>query len=160
MARDIKWALREAEEKNEISKISVDEDVKKKLLNSSRSASIKMFIASLIVLAIAVAIVVALVLFVNVIIYSFKMILLYLVVLVFPIFSIYNIFATFRSVSKGDYDFYSGEVLTKTDKGYKIKGLEDLDLGYLSVAKPKEEPKAGDKVKLFRCNDELNMFDL
>ena len=88
------------------------------------------------------------------------MILLYLVVLVFPIFSIYNIFATFRSVSKGDYDFYSGEVLTKTDKGYKIKGLEDLDLGYLSVAKPKEEPKAGDKVKLFRCNDELNMFDL
>ena len=160
MARDIKWALKEAEEKGEISKITVEEDVSKKLISNERAASVKMFIASIIVLVIAVAIVVAIIAFANVVIYSFKMIILYLLIIAFPIYALYNIFATAKAIKKGDYDFYCGEIITKTDKGYKIKGLEDQDLDYVLIAKPKEEPKTGDKAKIFRCNDSMNLFDL
>lgn len=160
MARDTKWAVREAEEKGFISKITVDEDVQKKLLKNSRSGSFKMLFGSLIIAAIAVAIVVALIVFANVVIFSVKMLFLYLMILALPIFAVYNIFATAKALKNGDYDFHSGEIITKTDKGYKVKGLEDLDLGFLMIAKPKTELKGGDQVKIFRMNDEVHLFDL
>ena len=160
MARDVKWAIKEAEEKNEISKITVEDDIKKKLCSNAKAGSVKMFIASIIVLAVALAIAFAIVAFANIIIYSVKMVIFYILILIFPIYAVYNIISTAKAVKNGDYDFYSGEIVTKTTDGYQVKGLEDQKLNFLSVAKPKDELKAGDRVKLFRLNDELDLFDL
>ena len=160
MARDVKWALKEAEEKGEISKITVEEDVQKKLCSNAKSLSIKMFLASIVVLVVALAIAFAIVAFANIIIYSVKMIIFYILILIFPIYSIYNIFSTRKAIKNGDIDFYSGEIVTKTTDGYKVKGLEDQNINFLSIAKPKNELQAGDRVKLFRLKDELDLFDL
>ncbi|MBR6960632.1 MAG: hypothetical protein IKH76_09170 [Clostridiales bacterium] len=159
MARDTKWAVREALDSGMISKISVEEDKEKKIISNERGLSVKIFIASLIVLAVAITIVALIIIYAHVVIYSLKMVIAYLFILIFPIYAVYNIFATAGSIRKGDYEFLSGEVITKTDKGYKIKGLEDLDLSYLAKFKPAEEPKAGDQVKMFRIKDELHMFE-
>jgi hypothetical protein len=142
-----------------ISKISVEEDKEKKLISNEKSGSIKIFLASLIVLAVAITIVALIIIYAHVVIYSLKMVIVYLLILIFPFYAIYNIFATAGSIKKGDYEFLSGEIITKTDKGYKIKGLEDLDINYIFKFKPAEEPKAGDQVKLFRIKDELSMFE-
>ena len=159
MARDTKWAVREALEQGAISKISVEEDKEKKILSNEKSGSVKIFFASLIVLAVAVTIFALIIIYAHVVIYSLKMIIAYIFILIFPIYAVYNIFATAGSIKKGDYEFLSGEVITKTDKGYKVKGLEDLDLSYIGKFKPADEPNAGAQVKMFRINDELHMFE-
>lgn len=156
MARDIKWAIREAEEGGAIHKTEVDDATKKQLFSKTNKSNILMFFAAIIVLAIAIAIVVLLVTFLNFIIYSVKMVVLYILLLIFPIYAVYRIFSTRKAIRKGDYDFYTGEIITKTDKGYKIKGLEDHDLSF--VFKPENELKQGDTVKLIRIADEVELF--
>jgi hypothetical protein len=158
MARDIKWALHEAEEAGYISRITVDDKDKKKLFNSSRKGALALLIGSVVVLAIAIGIVALLVAFVHIIVYSIKMIILYIFLLILPFYSVYNIFAVSKAIRKGDCDFYVGEILTKTDKGYKVKGLEDQDLSFIGGTKSELAP--GSRVKIYRLNDSVDLFDL
>ena len=156
MARDIKWAVKEAEENGAINKISVDESTKKELTSSAKKAAVGMFIGSLVVLAVAFAIVAALVAFAGIIIYSFKMVIVYLIVLIFPFYALYNIIHISGAISKDDVEFYQGTLITKTDKGYKVSGLEDQDLVFFKGRKA--ELKAGDPVKIIRIADDLTLF--
>ena len=79
MARDIKWALKEAEEQGMIRRTTVDENTIKTLHAISQKTNFKMLIGSIIFLVIGIAIVVALVAFAHIIFYSVKMLLLYLI---------------------------------------------------------------------------------
>ena len=158
MARDIKWALKEAEEQGAISKTTVEEETKKKIFSAEQKSNITMFFVSLIILAVAIAIVVALVMLINLVIYSVKMVLSYILLMILPFYSIYRIISTAGASKKGDYDFYTGELVTKTDKGYIVKGLEDQTLSY--VGKLKTELQAGSRVNLVRIKDEVELFDL
>ena len=156
MSRDIKWALREAEEQGAISKITIEDDRKKKLMADIQKGNVKMFLASLVVLAVAIAIVVAIVLFAHIVFYSVKMVILYILLIIFPFYSIYNLVSTGSAIKKGDYDFYTGEIVMKTDSGYKVKGLEDQNLSF--VKKPDAELAAGTRVNIVRVKDEVQIF--
>lgn len=158
MARDIKWALKEAEEQGAISRITVEEEDRKKLFSSEQKSNITMFFVSLIILAVAIAIVVALVMLINLVIYSVKMVIVYILLLILPFYSIYRIISTAKASKKGDYEFFTGELVTKTDKGYIVKGLEDQTLSF--IGKNKTELQAGSKVNLIRINDEVELFEL
>ncbi|MBO7424771.1 MAG: hypothetical protein K6G47_07760 [Clostridia bacterium] len=156
MARDIKWAIKEAEEGGAIRKVEVEDETKKKLFSKANKTNVMMFFGSIILLVVAIGIVALLVTFLHFIIYSIKMVIVYILLLIFPIYAIYRIFSMRKAMKKGDYDFYMGEIVTKTDKGYKIKGLEDQDLNF--SIKPENEVKQGDTVKLIRIADEVDLF--
>ena len=157
MARDIKWALKEAEEQGMIGRTTVDENTIKILRSYSQKSNLKMLAGSIIALAIGIAIVFALVTYAHVIIYSVKMLLLYLLLIAFPFYSIYCIIATANTFRKKDYDFYLGSIVNKTDKGYKVRGLEDQDLDYVTT--PRIEPYVGLTIRMIRIKDELKLFD-
>lgn len=156
MARDMGWAVKEAQEKNAIHKISVDDSVKKELTDSAKKGAIGLFIASIVVFVVAFGIVAALAAFRGIIIYSVKMIILYIIVIIFPFYAIYNIIKTFGAIKKDEVEFYQGTLVTKTDKGYKVAGLEDHDL---SFAKGEDKGiNAGDSVNIMKINDDLTLF--
>ena len=157
MARDIKWALKEAEEQGMIGRTTVDENTIKSIRAISQKTNLKMLLGSIIALAIGIAIVFALVTYAHVIIYSVKMLLLYLLLIAFPFYSIYRVFSVANTFRKKDYDFYLGVIVNKTDKGYKIRGLEDQDLNYLTT--PRIEPYAGLTIRMIRIKDEVELFD-
>lgn len=158
MARDIKWAIKEAEEGGAIRKVAVEEETKKKLFSKTNKTNILMLLGSIILLVVAIGIVALLVTFLHFVIYSVKMVIVYILLLIFPIYAVYRIFSMRKAMKKGDYDFYAGEIITKTDKGYKIKGLEDQDLSF--VINPENEVKQGDTVNLMRIADDVDLFIL
>ena len=104
MARDIRWALKEAEEKGEISRITIEDDRKKQLMSDIQKFNVKMFLASIVMLAIAIAIVVAIVTFAHFVFYSVKMIILYILLIILPFYAIYSLISTGSAIKKGDYE--------------------------------------------------------
>ena len=108
MARDIKWAVKEAEQNGSIVKISVEDDTRKKLVSGMTATYVKMFFASLIFLAVAIAIVAAIVTFAHIIFYSVKMVIIYILLFILPFYSIYGIFNTLVQSKKGDFEFFEG----------------------------------------------------
>ena len=156
MARDVKWAINEACEKQQLVKVSIPEETEKEILAKCKSGSIKMFFASLAFMAVVIGILVALALFAHLVIISVKGIGLLLLSVIFPFYAIYNIFATFGAVKKGDYDFYSGALVGKSDKGYHVAGLEDHPMSFMKN-EPKEA-KAGDRVIVIRVRDDLDLM--
>lgn len=156
MAREIEWAVKEAAESGAIRKISVDESTKKKLTDNAKKGAVGLFVGSVIVLVVAFGIVAALATFAGIIIYSVKMILLYIIVLVFPFYAIYNMINIFGAVKKDAIDFYQGTLITKTDKGYKLTGLEDQDLVF--AKDNKADLSAGDTVNIMKIKDDLTLF--
>ena len=157
MAREVKWAVDEACSKQQLVKISVPEEVEKDLLARSKSGSIKMFFASLAFMAVVLGIVIALAVFAQLVIISVKGIGLVLLSVIFPFYAIYNIIATFGAVKKGDYDFFAGRIITKTDKGYVVNGLEDRTLNFMT--KEPEGLKTNDGVIVVRVRDDLDLVD-
>ena len=92
---------------------------------------------------------------------SLKIVIAYVVVIIFPIYSIYNMTHINSAIKKGDYDFYQGQIVTKTDKGFKVAGLEDLDLSFLknkTDGNKKDNIKPGDIVKIMRIDNDLSLF--
>ena len=160
MARDVKWAVNEAENQGAITKINVDDQVKDTILSESRKSAVGMFGASIAILVIALAIILALYNFAGLIITGAKMVVVYLFIFIFPIYAIYNIIHTFAEIRKGNYDFYKGTVVTKTDKGYKIMGLEDHDINFVKSSKTTGDLKQGDPVNIVRVADDLSLFDV
>lgn len=157
MARDVKWAINEACGNQQLIKISLDEGTEKEILAKSKSWSIKLFFGSLAFMVVVIGIVVALAYFANLVIISVKGIGLLLLSVIFPFYAIYNIIATFGAVKKGDYDFYSGTLVGKTDKGYHVAGLEDQPMSF--IKNEPQDPKAGDPVIVIRVRDELSLLD-
>lgn len=158
MAREPKWAVNEACENQIISKISVDESKQREIFAASKGNAFGMLIASIVLLVVAFAIVFALVKFAGIIVYSIRMVIAYIIVLIFPIYSVYNIFHTIGAIKKGNYDFYQGQIVTKTDKGYKVSGLEDQDLNFIKTKADTSNVKQGDIVKIVRIDNDLSLF--
>ena len=161
MARDPKWAVNDAVQAQSISKISIDENREKELLSAIKKAAFGMFIGSIVLLVVAFGIVAALAAFAGVIFYSVKMVIAYIIVIIFPIYAVYNIIHTNSAIKKGDYDFYQGQIVTKTDKGFKVAGLEELDLSFIknkTDGDKKDNVKPGDIVKIMRIDNDLSLF--
>ena len=160
MARDPKWAINEACENQSISKISVDESKEQELFSALKKSAFGMFVGSIVLLVVAFAIVFALATFAGIIFYSVKLVIAYIIVLIFPIYAIYNIVHVNSSIKKGNYDFYQGQIITKTDKGYKIAGLEDQDLNFIKTKSNTntDNYKQGDIVKIVRLDNDLSLF--
>ena len=160
MARDPKWTINEACENQSISKISVDESTEKELFSALKKSAVGLFIGSIVLLVVVSAIVFALATFAGVIIHGAKIVVGYIIVLILPIYSIYNIVHTNSAIKKGNYDFYQGQIITKTDKGYKLAGLEDQDLNFIKTKSNTntDNYKQGDIVKIVRLDNDLSLF--
>ncbi|MBQ4271573.1 MAG: hypothetical protein II718_07080, partial [Clostridiales bacterium] len=101
------------------------------------------------------------ILFVSVLhffVFSIKILLFVILCLLFPVFAVYNFFSTMSAIRKDDIEFYMGQIAGKTDKGYKVRGLEALDLNYLNKMKPATDPGMGDNVIIARIKDEYNLI--
>ena len=156
MARDIKWAVKEAEEQGAIHRISVEDSTKKEITSSAKKTALGMFAGSIALLIVATIIVVALYSFGGIILHGARMFVIYLIILIFPFYAIYNIIHTSKAIKNDDVEFFQGTLVTKTDKGYRLSGLEDHDLSFLK-GKTKDL-KAGETVTIVRIADDVSLF--
>ena len=152
MAADVKFTVKEAVSNQSLTPISVSEELQQEFIKKSRSASWKLLPVSIIVSAVVSVILFLLVYFLRFFVISF----LGIMCIAFPIFAVYNIFATAKAIKKQDYEFFSGEIVGKTDNGnYKVRGLEEQNIGVLIG---KKDYDAGERVIVARLNDELNII--
>lgn len=152
MAADVKFTVKEAVSNQSLTPISVSEELQQEFIKKSRSASWKLLPVSIIVSAVVSVILFLLVYFLRFFVISF----LGIMCIAFPIFAVYNIFATAKAIKKQDYEFFSGEIVGKTDNGnYKVRGLEEQNIGVLIG---KKDYDAGERVIVARLNDELNLI--
>lgn len=152
MAADVKFTVKEAVSNQSLTPISVSEELQQEFIKKSRSASWKLLPVSIIVSAVVSVILFLLVYFLRFFVISF----LGIMCIAFPIFAVYNIFATAKAIKKQDYEFFSGEIVGKTDNGnYKVRGLEEQNIGVLIG---KKDYDAGERVIVARLNDELSII--
>ena len=151
MAADAKFTVKDAIGKQLIHPITVSEELQEKFLKKSRKSAILLIPASLAIFAVVLTIAILLVVFVKRIVFSF----LFLLCLIMPFYAVYNLFATFGAIKKGDYEFFEGVVVGKTDSAYKIRGLEEHNIISL-FSKRQFNPE--EKVIVARLNDELNII--
>lgn len=152
MAADVKFSVKEAVSNQSLTPISVSEELQQEFIKKSRSASWKLLPVSIIVSAIVTVILILLIYFLRFFVISF----LGIMCIAFPIFAVYNIFATAKAIKKQDYEFFSGEIVGKTDNGnYKVRGIEELAI---SVLIGKKDYDAGERVIVARLNDELSII--
>ena len=152
MAADVKFTVKEAVSNQSLTPISVSEELQQEFIKKSRSASWKLLPVSIIVSAVVSVILFLLVYFLRFFVISF----LGIMCIAFPIFAVYNIFATAKAIKKQDYEFFSGEIVGKTDNGnYKVRGIEEQNIGVLIG---KKDYDAGERVIIARLNDELSII--
>lgn len=152
MAADVKFTVKEAVSNQSLTPISVSEELQQEFIKKSRSASWKLLPVSIIVSAVVSVILFLLVYFLRFFVVS----LLGIMCIAFPIFAVYNIFATAKAIKNQDYEFFSGEVVGKTDNGnYKVRGIEELAVPAF-IGKKDYNP--GERVIVARLNDELNLI--
>jgi len=152
MAADVKFTVKEAVSNQSLTPISVSEELQQEFIKKSRSASWKLLPVSIIVSAVVSVILFLLVYFLRFFVISF----LGIMCIAFPIFAVYNIFATAKAIKKQDYEFFSGEIVGKTDNGnYKVRGIEEQNIGVLIG---KKDYDAGERVIVARLNDELSII--
>ena len=152
MAADVKFAVKDAVSKECLTPVTVSEELQQEFIKKSRSASWKLLPVSIIVSAIVSIILFLLIYFLRFFVVS----LLGIMCIAFPIFAVYNIFATAKAIKNQDYEFFSGEVVGKTDNGnYKVRGIEELAVPAF-IGKKDYNP--GERVIVARLNDELNLI--
>ncbi len=151
MASDVKSQVKDAVDKQYLTPVTVSDELQEKFIKKSRSSSIKLLPVSIIVSAVVLVILILLIYFMRFFIIST----LGLLCIVFPIYAVYNIFATAKAIKNHDYEFFSGEVIDKTDKGYTVRGLEGQNI---SAFIGKKEYNPGERVIVARLNDELNLI--
>ncbi len=158
MAADAKFTINEAVKANIISKISVSEELKKRFIGSQKATALLLLPASILVFAVVLGLIILFVSVLHFFVFSIKILLFVILCLLFPVFAVYNFFSTMSAIRKDDIEFYMGQIAGKTDKGYKVRGLEALDLNYLNKMKPATDPGMGDNVIIARIKDEYNLI--
>lgn len=151
MASDVKFTVKDAISKQYLTPAVVSDEIRDEFLKKCRSSSWKLLPVSIIVSAIVIAVMCLLIYFLKLFVFSA----LGLFCIFFPAFAVYNIFATAKAIKKEDYEFLWGEVVGKTDSGYKIRGLEEHNAHPLIG---KKEYNPGDRVIVGRLNDDLNLI--
>jgi len=156
MITDAKAAIMHAEEQELLKPVTVSEEDKQAFFSKKRRSAIGMFFGSLALLAAAVLIALLLIYVAHVIIFSIRIVIGLFLVLCFPIYSIVNIFSVNSAISKGDYGFYTGTVVGRTEKGYRIRGLEQGDIDF--ETDPKPDLLEGNPVVVARLKDEISLI--
>ena len=146
MAADVKFSINKAAADQFLIPATVSEELEKKFLKKAKSSAITTLVS-----AIVLGIVFVLVHFLRrIFISAFALFCVF-----FPIYAIYDAFATSKAIKKHDYEFFFGEVIGKTDKGYQIRGLEEHNI---SPMLGKKDYNAGDRVIVARIKDDLNII--
>ncbi len=151
MASDVKFSVKDAVGKQELTPATVSEELQQAFIKKSRAASWKLLPVSIIVSAVVLVILILVIYFLRFFIVSA----LGLFCIFFPIFAVYNIFATAKAIKNHDYEFLAGEIVGKTDSGYKVRGLEEHNISPLIG---KKEYNPGERVIVARLNDELSLI--
>lgn len=150
MAADVKFSVKAAVEGQDLTPVTVSDELEQEFLKKSRSSSWKMLPVSVIVSAVVLTVIILLVYFLRFFVIST----LALICIAFPGFAVYNIFATAKAIKNKDYEFLSGEIVGKDDSGYRVKGLEAHAINPFIG---KKEYNPGEKVIVARLNDDLNL---
>ncbi|SCW65759.1 hypothetical protein SAMN02910456_02422 [Ruminococcaceae bacterium YRB3002] len=151
MAADVKFSVKDAVGKQYLTPVTVSEELEQQFLKKSRSASWKLIPASIIVSVVVLTIAFLLIYFLKMFVISA----FGLLCIIFPIYAVYNVFATSKAIKNHDYEFLAGQVVGKTDGGYKVRGLEEHDI---SAFIGKKEYGPGETAIVARLNDELNLI--
>ncbi|MCR4688480.1 MAG: hypothetical protein K5745_02905 [Saccharofermentans sp.] len=151
MATDVKFAIKDAVNKQVLTPVTVSDELRELFLKKARAESWKLLPISIVVSIVVIVIIYLLIHFLRFLVVS----LFGLICIILPIYAVYNLFATAKAIKNEDYEFLSGEVIGKTDSGYQIRGLEGQNIGVLIG---KKEYGPGDKVIVARLNDDLNLI--
>ena len=151
MAADVKFSINKAAADQFLTPATVSEELEKKFLKKAKSSAITTIPVSFLVSAIVLGIVFVLVYFLKRLFIS----LMAIFCVFFPFYAIYDAFATAKAIKKHDYEFFYGEVVGKTDKGYQIRGLEEHNINPMLG---KKDYNAGDRVIVARIKDDLNLI--
>jgi hypothetical protein len=151
MASDVKFAVKDAVNKQVLTPVTVSDELRDEFLKKSRSASWKLLPLSIIVSAVVLAIIILLICFLRFFVISA----IGLLCIIFPFYAVYNIFATAKAIKNQDYEFLAGEIIGKNDSGYQVNGLEGHNISPF-IGKKEYDP--GERVIVARLNDELNLI--
>ena len=158
MLNNAKEAIKTAAEQNKISPANVSSEDQERFFAYQRKNSLTMFLFSIALLAAAALVAYLLIAVAHVIVYGIGVFLGIIVVVCFPIVSLWNIFSTRKAISKGDYDFHVGQVMGRTEKGYKIVGLEQGDLTFDVDGKNAPDLVEGNPVVIARLKDDASLL--
>ena len=152
MASNVKFSVKDAVSKQDLTPVTVSEELQQEFIKKSRSASWKLLPVSIIVSAVVIVVLFLLIYFLRFFVVS----VLGIICVFYPIYAVYNIFATAKAIRNQDYEFLSGEIVGKTDNGnYKVRGLEELAI---SAFIGKKDYNPGERVIVARLDDELNLI--
>lgn len=151
---DVKKYVEQAIQEQYISRISADEDLKKQFVSFHLRAALLLIPESLLVAAISIVI-----LSVSIrLAYTMRGTTFFLAGLIFPFYAVFNLFSTLRTIRKDDIEFYSVEIVNKSEKGYSINGVNYYKFGYLLKMMPAVEPNPGDRVILARFKNDFSLI--
>ena len=151
MASSVELAVKEAIGKQEVAPVTVSDGLREQFLKKSRSASWKLLPISIVVSAVVIIVLFLLIYFLRLMVFS----LIGLICIIYPIYAVYNIFATAKAIRNQDYEFFSGEIVGKTDSGYQVRGLEEHNISPL-IGKKDYNP--GERAIVARLSDELSLI--
>lgn len=158
MLNNAKAAIKTAAEQNQISPVSVSSEDQERFFSHCRRSSVTMFLFSLALLAAAALVAYLLIAVAHVIVYGISVLIGIIIVVCFPVISLWNIFSTRSAINKGDYDFHVGQVIGRTEKGYKIRGLEQGDLTFDVDGKNAPDLVEGNNVVIARLKEEVSLL--
>ena len=158
-ARSVKTALSEASGAGLIQPATVSEAFRKNFFSKSRKSSVAILFGTVIAFAVAVLIAWLLIAKARVIVFSFKILIVFLFCLIAPIYGVYNIFATAAAIKKSDCEFFYGTYRgEKDDSSVLVVGLEDQTLHFSDTKKGMGNPEAGSRILIARLNDDLSLY--
>ena len=137
-----------------LTRITEDVDLKERFISYQRRAALILIPEAFLVAFIAAGIL----LFLRFVLHIAGINMFMLVCLLFPGYAVYNLIKTLITISKNDFDFYTGEVIFTTERGCRIKGVDYYYFGYIKKMKPDKEPKEGDTVIIARFGDEFSLI--
>ena len=123
-------------------------------------SAVDMLIGSIVLLIVVIVLILLFVHVFHFIVYSIKIIIGLLLVLIFPIVSIYNLFATMKNVGKKNYSFYTGKILDKDDKGYRVTGVASSGLSFLDKTDSGAEKAPGTPVIIAVMKDDVDLLGM
>lgn len=150
MASDVKFSVKDGIGKQLFAPVTVSEELQARFLKKSRSTAIILIPISIVVCALVIG-------FSALIIYFFNRIFISIVmlgILAYPAFAVYNLITTFKAIKNHDYEFFSGQIVGKNDKGYVVRGLEGHNI---SVMFGKEDYNPGEFAIIARLGDDLDL---
>ncbi|MBP5180375.1 MAG: hypothetical protein J6127_03695 [Clostridiales bacterium] len=151
MASDVKFAVKDGMGKQLFAPVTVSEELQERYLKRSKSTAIGLIPISIVACALVIG-------FSALIIYFFHRFLisvLILGILAYPAFAVYNLISTFKAIKNRDYEFFSGQIIGKNDKGYVVKGLEDQNI---VVMLGKDDYNPGEFATIARLGSSLDLI--